>query len=269
MEAMLREQADGLTTTQKKLHEALLEEPIVALDEFVGGRRYLGIRGRVYPRVMDILEEVNKPHVREAYLSLGKGSGKSTICGVLMARWVYELLCHREPQTAFGLLPDSRLTVLNVSTSKDQAKNVIFGSFMARVRGAPWFEGKYKELTTECRFPKNIFANCGHSGSKAFLGYDTVAAVMDEASWMLDTSFRSVAADIYDMLTGSLKTRFPHTYKLVIVSSPRTPEDFLTEQVEWVRRVGHAFHLGRKLGHNANAEGAGADGSAFGGRVVV
>lgn len=219
----------------------------VALRDFIEMPEYLNLRGRVYPVIMDMAQEVNHPEVREAYLSLGKGSGKSTLCGILMARWVYELLCKRDPQGHYGLLPDSTLTILNVSTSGEQAKRVVFASFMARVVNAPCFKGKYRSFTTRCVFPKNIQVVCGHSGSTSFLGYDTLCAVMDETSWMLDTSHKSLAEDIYDMLVGSLKTRFAQRYKLVEISSPRTTEDFLTQQVEWVKKTGQSFELGRQL----------------------
>lgn len=241
-------------------HEDTWKADPIPLRDFIEQPAYLNLAGRVYPELMKLAEEVHRPEVREAYLSMGKGSGKSTLCGILMARWVYELIgCHRNPQTNFGLLPDSTLTILNVSTSKEQAKRVVFASFMARIKNSPWFVGRYEEYVTHCVFPGNIQVVCGHSGSTSFLGFDTIAAIMDETSWMLDTSHRSVAANIYDMLIGSLKTRFPRSYKLIEISSPRTTEDFLTQQVNWVKKAGKPFIPGERFkdgqGHDSGYAG--------------
>ncbi len=218
------------------------EEP-VPLREFIEKPQYLNLQGGVYPTLLDIAELCNAENTREAYLSMGKGSGKSTLAGILMARWVYELLCEPNPQSKFGLLPDSRLVILNLSTSKEQAKQVVFANFMARIRNSPWFTGEFDEYTTRCVFGKNIHVICGHSGSRSFIGYDTFRAVMDESSWMVDTKQHSVAEDIYDVLIGSLKTRYPQHYKLVAVSSPRTTEDWLTKEVEEVEKTGEPIEL--------------------------
>ena len=238
-----QDRADAL----EEASDLIFKAKPVPLDEFIGGRRYLNLQGRVYPEIMRIANEVHHHEVREAYLSMGQGSGKSTLCGILMARWVYELIgCYRDPQGYFGLLPDSTLTILNVSTSAQQAKRVVFASFMARIRNSPWFEGQYEDFVAHSIFPGRVQVVCGHSGSTSFLGFDTIAAIMDETSWMLDTSQRSVAEDIYDMLIGSLKTRFPRSYKLVEISSPRTTEDFLTKQVDWVKKAGAVFVPGER-----------------------
>ena len=49
----------------------------------------------------------------------------------------------------------------------------------------------------------------------------------DAPEFMTDSANRSVARELYRAASGSLKTRFPDTYKLLMVSSQKNEYSFL------------------------------------------
>ena len=223
-------------------------EPVVDMEEFVLSSEYLNCQ-TVYPKVMDILWELDKPEIREAYLALGKGSGKSFISSIMKARMIYKLLCLKNPQLFFGKADGSQLLTLNLSVSRDQARDVIFGSFLNMVKASKWFEGKFKERTHSVEFPNNIFAFSGHSKSTSWLGYNTILGILDEASWHLDNNERSVADELYSTLIGSCKTRFPWAYKIIVISSVREYDDFLLSKIDYVKEKGEHLEVGEDRPH--------------------
>jgi hypothetical protein len=247
---ILEEQRIGSLTTFKNLVNSVYEEIPVDMDEFISSKDYLNIRtfgngvdSGIYPKIKDILWEIDKPEIREAYLCMGRGSGKSYFCSILLARSVYRLMCLRNPQQYLGLSSGSPIYTMNLSVNQEQAKKVIFSELLERLNGCKWFWNKYKARVFDVEFPKNIFALSGHSSSRAFLGYNVISGVLDEASHFLDNAYRCVAQELLDAIKGSMLTRFPHDYKLVVISSPLDPGDVMIEWVNSVKKDGKSFEL--------------------------
>ena len=208
----------------------------VDILEFAESSEFLGLKGALYAEIRNLLCDVEAADVKEANLILGKGSGKSFISQCFSCYGIYKALELRNPQATFGLTFNTQIYSINVSISRDQAKDVVFKGIKALIDASPYFKDKvlssYKE---EISFTKDLYMLCGHSNSTAFLGYATLRAVMDEVNFMVDNNNRSVAQQLYSALSGSLKTRFPNDYNILCISSDSTPNSFLRETVNSVK----------------------------------
>lgn len=203
----------------------------VDILEFTESSDFLGLKGMIYREVRNILCDIEDDSIREADLILGKGSGKSMVAQAFSCYGVYKALELKKPQATFGLTFNTSIYSINVSISRDQARDVVFKGIDELVGACPYFKDKIVRKSVEdIEFKKSIFMMCGHSNSTAFLGYPTLRAVMDEANYMVDNNNRSVAQQLYTALRGSLKTRFPKDYKILCISSDSTPNSFLRER---------------------------------------
>jgi hypothetical protein len=90
----------------------------------------------------------------------------------------------------------------------------------------------------EVIFPNGVTAVSGHSDAEGMEGYNLFSATLDEiASFRTEAelkgkSIRSKhsAKYIYDMAKSSIKSRFPKTGKLILISYPRFDGDFILQK---------------------------------------
>lgn len=205
--------------------------------EFAESSEYCGLSGQLYPEVRQILVDIENPKVREADLILGKGSGKSQLAKIVTLYGICVLSHMRNPQAFYGLTDDTTIYCGVVSVSSKQAKDNIFAGVKSLVANSPYFAGKFELFTEEIKFKqKNLGYFCGSSNASAFLGYATYRAVIDEVNFCFDSNNRSVAQMLYTALRGSLKTRFPDSFKIVLISSDSGPNSFLRKKYKFVTR---------------------------------
>lgn len=243
----IADMSKGDASSLESLEEYLFEEPDVTMEEFVLSPNYLAIPW-VSKNVMEMLVAFDQPFVREGYFGIGKGAGKSFTASVTMARGVQQLLRMRDPQLSHMLGPGSTIAILNASTGRDQARDVVFNEFKQRIEHSPYFQKRgFKLGTRSGMFSKFIMCMAGSSAAVSALGYNTKIGIMDEASWMMDNNKRSVAKEVADALMGSLETRFGSTYKFMAISSLRSETDWLFENIERVCETGLKFELGVEL----------------------
>lgn len=228
----------GDTTALNAIYSLIYDEAPVPMEEFILARRYLNLKGLINQEKIDILTQFDQPHVRKLWCAAGSGSGKSFMVSIAMARQVYNLVCLRRPDLFYLLGPGSRIAIINLSVSKEQARDVIFSEFLARVSLSPWFSGKYKQWTAKARFPKRVYAFSGGSAAISYYGYHTIFGSLDEASFLVDRQDRSVAEELAEALLKSLNTRFPRAFKLFVISTLRSADDFLFNQIERVKDEG-------------------------------
>lgn len=235
---------EGDTTLLQDMYDLVYDEVPVEMDEFVLGRRYLGLKNRISEAKLDILYEFVKPSVRKAYIAAGSGSGKSFMASVVQAWMIYQILCLKRPDFFYMLGPGSRIATVNLSTAKEQAKDVVYAEFIGRLRQSPWFAGRFEAQAGRCVFPdKDVYALSGGSGATSYYGYHTIMGTLDEASFMIDRQDRSLAEELTEAMTKSLATRFPNAYKLLVISTLRADDDFLYRNIERIRQEGRPLKI--------------------------
>ncbi len=222
----------------RDIYRLVYDEIPVPMDEFVLGRRYLNLKGRINQEKLDILVQFSHPSIRKLWCAAGSGGGKSFMVSVVQAWMVYSLLCLKRPDFFYMLGPGSKIATVNLSVAKEQAKDVVFAEFVGRIKSSRWFTGKFEPQAGRVLFPKNVFALSGGSSATTYYGYHTIMGSLDEASFMIDRLDRSMAEELTEALTKSLNTRFPNAYKLMVISTLRSDDDFLYTNIQRIRAEG-------------------------------
>lgn len=175
---------------------------------------------------------------KEIIMQLGKGSGKDFTSTVAVAYVVYLLLCLKDPARYYNKPSNDNIDIINIAINADQAQRVFFENFMERIKGCPWFEGKYEAKAGSVKFDKNVNVYSGHSEREAFEGYNTLMVILDEISGFAmapddasgEEELKKTSKGIYKMYRASVTSRFPDYGKLVLLSWPRFEGDFIQQR---------------------------------------
>jgi hypothetical protein len=173
----------------------------------------------------------------EIILQLGKGSGKDFTSTVACSYIVYKLLCLKDPAKYFGKPSGDAIDLINVAINAQQAKNVFFKGFKSKIERSPWFAGKYNAKADSIEFDKSITVYSGHSERESHEGLNLLLAVLDEISGFASevgtgNEQGKTAENIYKAFRGSVDSRFPDLGKVVLLSFPRYPGDFISERYD-------------------------------------
>jgi len=236
-------EADGKSELLKVVHELHYEREPVGVRQFFEDPYYMGKAVSVYPTLMRDLEELFAGDYHEAILGGAIGWGKTYLATLIVIRMVYECLCLRDPATAYGLAPGSKIHFVNVSINEKVAREVVFDSIGAKLKLSPFFRRLgYKDIQSGITFPKNIHVLGGTASSSNIIGTNAFGGIMDEANFMVSEA-RAPSAEgsddkatsLYNGIIRRMKSRFLNAGrlpgKLVIVSSKRTKEDFTEKRV--------------------------------------
>lgn len=189
------------------------------IDEFLG-QGYLEIASLVRPGIRQALvdifgEEVqseNIASVQHAMVTGAIGIGKTTFASIALPYMVHWVLCLKDPQKFFGLLPGSRIAFMQMSTSEAQAREVIFGDIFARINHSPWFIANAPhddKFTKQIRFPgKDIWILPGDSSETTFEGYNILGGILDEMDSHKITKERDYAELGYNTIHARVTSRF-------------------------------------------------------------
>ena len=175
----------------------------------------------------------------EIILQLGKGSGKDFTSTVACAYIVYKLLCLKDPARYFGKPSGDAIDLINVAINAQQAKNVFFKGFKTKIEKSPWFAGKFNAKADSIEFDKSITVYSGHSERESHEGLNLMLAVLDEISGFASeigggNEQGKTAENIYKAFRGSVDSRFPDLGKVVLLSFPRYPGDFISQRYDEV-----------------------------------
>ena len=236
------------------------EETPVDAKTFVESPEYLGqpplsniqydiveAMSQIYRKedLIDIMGEKEGTRYFEKYtkneiiLQLGKGSGKDFTSTVACSYIVYKLLCLKDPAKYFGKPSGDAIDLINVAINAQQAKNVFFKGFKSKIEKSPWFAGKYNAKADSVEFDKSITVYSGHSERESHEGLNLLLAVLDEISGFASevgtgNEQGKTADNIYKAFRGSVDSRFPDLGKVVLLSFPRFPGDFISEKYDAV-----------------------------------
>ncbi len=175
----------------------------------------------------------------EIILQLGKGSGKDFTSTVACSYIVYKLLCLKDPARYFGKPSGDAIDLINVAINAQQAKNVFFKGFKTKIEKSPWFAGKFYAKADSIEFDKSITVYSGHSERESHEGLNLLLAVLDEISGFASevgtgNEQGKTADNIYKAFRASVDSRFPDLGKVVLLSFPRYPGDFISERYDAV-----------------------------------
>ena len=240
------------------LQENVFEEIPVDIKTFVNGSDYLGqpelsdiqyevveAMSQIYrepelQKIMGIAEgtkHYKKYTKNELILQLGKGSGKDYMSTIGCAYIVYKLLCLKDPARYFGKPPGDAIDIINVAINAAQAKQVFFKGFVNKIEKSPWFAGKFDAKADMIEFDKAITVYSGHSERESHEGKNLLLAVLDEISGFAQevgtgNDQGKTADNIYKAFRASVDSRFPDLGKVVLLSFPRYPGDFISQRYD-------------------------------------
>lgn len=180
---------------------------------------YLDIESRVRPGLIEALERVFGTEVKSdriayyerAMFTGGIGIGKTTFASIALPYMAHWVLCLKDPQGFYSLLPGSRIAFMQMSTSGKQAKEVIFGDIKARINNSKWFADNFPydpNFTNQLRFPKDIWVIPGDSGETTFEGYNILAGILDEMDSHKQTDDKDYADVGYNTIESRIASRF-------------------------------------------------------------
>jgi len=242
------------------LDESPFEEDPVDLDTFLHDKEYLDqpplsqiqrdlveAMSQIY-KEEDLMrfmgEKEGRDHFKkytkaEVLLQLGKGSGKDHTSTIGCAYLVYKLLCLKDPARYFGKPPGDAIDIINVAINAQQAKNVFFKGFKGKIARSPWFAGKYDAKVDSIEFDKTITVYSGHSERESHEGLNLILAILDEISGFAQDSASGnenakTGDGIYKAFRASVDSRFPDFGKVVLLSFPRYPGDFISKRYDEV-----------------------------------
>jgi hypothetical protein len=194
------------------------EEMPATIEEFLGPE-YLNIadivRDGVKKALIDIFgEEVNADRIsnyEQAMFTGAIGIGKTTFASIAIPYMVHHTLCLRDPQKFYKLMPGSRIAFMQMSTSANNALNVVFGDIKARIENAPWFIDNYphdKSFKKQIRFPKNVWILPGGSEETQFEGYNILGGILDEMDSHKIVDEHDYAEQGFNTIENRITSRF-------------------------------------------------------------
>jgi len=197
------------------------------------------------------------PIKRESYFSEAVGTGKSTKLNWMCGFMAQHLLCLRNPIKELNnlgakLLPNSKISIVMLSRTEDNAKEVVFQKLNMSVLQSEWFNEFYlpdPQIMSRVVFDamprnrknhkigklyKNISIVPGSSSEYSVLGLDTIFSIIDEVTKFQSAQDRTLTdedTDQAEVLHAALKartvSRFADNGHVCCVGNPEHKDDFL------------------------------------------
>ena len=224
-----------------KKNPAFRERPATLL-EFLGDG-YLEIDSGVRDAIKEILADIIGKKVNgkkmtvfsEALITGGIGIGKTTIASIVLPYLCHWVLCLKNPQEYFDLLPGSRIAFMQMSTSEPQAREVVFGDIKARIKHSPWFRDNatidptYKN---QIRFEGDIWILPGDSSETTFEGYNILGGIVDEMDSHKVTPNRDYAQAGYETIHARITSRFQERGFLLLIGQMKKADGFAARMLK-------------------------------------
>lgn len=218
-----------------KDHPAFDQMP-ASMEEFLG-EGYLNIEKGIRPGVRAELielfgDDVNGDRIaryRWGMFTGAIGIGKTTMASIILPYMVHWVLCLKDPQDFYDLLPGSRIAFMQMSTSSDQAKETVFGDIKARIEYSPWFQRNYQfdpNFKNQLRFPKDIWVLPGNSAETTFEGYNILGGILDEADSHKVTKDKDYADQGWNTINTRIDSRFQDRGFLLTVGQMKKTSGF-------------------------------------------
>jgi len=232
--------------TQFLLDNPQFRERPASITEFLGDG-YLEIEDRVRPGLKEALvaifgEEVNPKKiaaVQRAMLTGAIGIGKTTFSSIAIPYMVHWVACLQDPQGWYNLLPGSRIAFMQMSTSEDQAKEVVFGDIFARVKHSPWFINNLpydEKFKNQIRFPGDLWVLPGDSAETTFEGYNILGGIVDEADSHKRTKEKDYGEQGYDTINSRIESRFEDQGLIIVIGQMKKMNGFAAKKYKELKK---------------------------------
>ena len=224
------------------------------LIEFLGPD-YLNIENGVREKIKDVLADImghevssRRPTAYELAIFTGAiGVGKTTVASIVMPYLVHWVLCLKDPQDYFELLPGSRIAFMMMSTKATQAKEVLFGDVKARIALSPWFKShpidpSFKnQIRFETPDEGGIWILPGDSLETTFEGYNILGGIIDEADSHKVTDDKDYAEEGFRTIYNRISSRFGDRGHLMIIGQMKKATGFAARKYEEFLRRDDAY----------------------------
>jgi hypothetical protein len=218
------------------------EERPASMAEFLGPD-YLNIEKGVRPGLrkvlIDIFGEESNPYslakYGEAMMTGAIGVGKTTFASIALPYMAHWVLCLKNPQEFFNLLPGSRIAFMQMSTSEDQAREVVFGDIFARINHSPWFKKHPHDpgFKNQIRWvSKDIWIVPGDSAETTFEGYNILGGILDEMDSHRITPKRDYAEAGYNTISNRITSRFQDRGLFILIGQMKHQTGFAAKHYE-------------------------------------
>lgn len=228
--------------TQWLIDNPEFDERPANIIEFLG-EDYLGIESKIRPGVKQSLVDIfgadinpkRIAKVRYAMFTGAIGIGKTTFASIALPYMAHWVLCLKDPQDYYDLLPGSRIAFMQMSTSEKQAEEVVFGDIFARIKHSKWFVENYPyddKFTKQIRFAKDIWILPGDSAETTFEGYNILGGILDEADSHKQTKDKDYADVGFDTINSRIDSRFQDRGLLIVVGQMKKATGFAKRKYE-------------------------------------
>lgn len=227
------------------------EQRPATITEFLG-EEYLNIEKGIRPGLKEILvdifgTETNGKRIseyRKAIFTGAIGVGKTTFASVVIPYMCHWVLCLKDPQAHYGLLPGSRIAFMQMSTSESQAREVVFGDIFARIGHSKWFQDNFpydRKFTKQIRFEKDIWVLPGDSKETTFEGYNILGGILDEADSHKVTKDKDYAEDGYNTIESRISSRYKSDGLLIVVGQMKKANGFANRKYDEMQKDSEAY----------------------------
>lgn len=227
------------------------EERPATILEFLGPH-YLDIERHVRPAVKQVLIDLfgtrtNPERVANYTRGIFTGAigiGKTTLASIVIPYMAHWVLCLKDPQGYYDLMPGSRIAFMQMSTSANQAKEVVFGDIKARLENSPWFNKKYpydRTFKNQIRFQKDIWILPGDSAETTFEGYNILGGVLDEIDSHKKTKVKDYAEQGYSTIHGRITSRFQERGFILLVGQMKSASGFAAKMYKDMKQDPTAY----------------------------
>jgi hypothetical protein len=189
----------------------------VDMETFVYDKYFLGNTCKdVHPQLVTALSELFKGGYDECNLMGCSGSGRTTAASIGVCRILYELSCLRDPHASFGFAKESSISILVMAITERNAVETLLEDIATKVSGSPYFRENFpfERGKRNLGFRDNIFVAAKAFADTSALGFNAIAAVVDDASFASRKSKSSAdmtesrTAFVWSSLKKRMKSRF-------------------------------------------------------------
>jgi len=238
-----------------------------SMSQFLGPD-YLNIERHVRPAVREVLVDLFGEDPNPERMSLypraiftgAIGIGKTTLASIVLPYMAHWILCLKDPQGYFDLMPGSRIAFMQMSTSANQAKEVVFGDIKARIEHSPWFKNhpfdpsfknqirfRSVDQTTGALVEREVWILPGDSAETTFEGYNILGGILDEIDSHKVTKVKDYADQGYTTIHGRITSRFQDRGFILLVGQMKKATGFAAKMYRDMKSDPKAYTCRMKI----------------------